>query len=125
MATKNVKLVIVGDTSTGKTCLPHVFVRNQFPELDVPRVFDHFTYNDGHTPTIEVDGKRVELSIFDTIGSEDYDRLRPLSYRNADVFIICFSIESLENGSLKSDISAPKLPSSLWATSLILEMIQT
>ncbi len=31
------------------------------------------------------------FSIQDTAGPEDYDRLRPLSYPQTDVFIICFS----------------------------------
>lgn len=35
--------------------------------------------------------KRV-LSLWDTIGDEAYDRLRPLSYPNADVFLICFAV---------------------------------
>lgn len=29
-----------------------------------------------------------------SIGQEDYDRLRPLSYPNTDVFIVCFSVVS-------------------------------
>jgi len=47
-----------------------------------------------------VDGKHVELAIWDTSGSEDYDRLRPLSYPGARVVVICFSIDnpdSLDN----------------------------
>lgn len=40
------------------------------------------------------------LGLFDTAGQEDYDRLRPLSYPQTDVFLICFSSvspSSLEN----------------------------
>jgi cell division control protein 42 len=34
------------------------------------------------------------LGLFDTSGQEDYDRLRPLSYPETDVFLICFSVAS-------------------------------
>ena len=37
---------------------------------------------------------KIELGIWDTAGQEDYDRLRPLSYPQTDVFLLCFSIES-------------------------------
>lgn len=32
------------------------------------------------------------LSLFDTAGQEDYDKLRPLSYPQADIIILCYSI---------------------------------
>lgn len=41
-----------------------------------------------------VDNKTVSLGLWDTAGQEDYDRLRPLSYPQTDVFLICFSIIS-------------------------------
>jgi small GTP-binding protein len=43
---------------------------------------------------VEVDGKRVELALWDTAGQEDYDRLRPLSYPDSNVILICFAIDS-------------------------------
>ncbi|KAM4045336.1 rho-related GTP-binding protein RhoC [Anomaloglossus baeobatrachus] len=94
MAAIRKKLVIVGDGACGKTCLLIVFSKDQFPEVYVPTVFENYIAD------IEVDGKQVELALWDTAGQEDYDRLRPLSYPDTDVILMCFSIDSpdsLEN----------------------------
>lgn len=88
------KLVVVGDGACGKTCLLVVFSKDTFPESYVPTVFENYISD------IEIDGKRVELALWDTAGQEDYDRLRPLSYPDTHVVLICFSIDqpdSLEN----------------------------
>lgn len=94
MAAIRKKLVIVGDGACGKTCLLIVFSKDQFPEVYVPTVFENYVAD------IEVDGKQVELALWDTAGQEDYDRLRPLSYPDTDVILMCFGIDqpdSLEN----------------------------
>ncbi|CAF0775163.1 unnamed protein product [Didymodactylos carnosus] len=94
MAAIRKKLVIVGDGACGKTCLLIVFSKDQFPEVYVPTVFENYVAD------IEVDGKQVELALWDTAGQEDYDRLRPLSYPDTDVILMCFAIDnpdSLEN----------------------------
>ena len=59
---------------------------------------------DGYSEQKEVDGKSVQVGIWDTAGGEEYDRLRPLSYPKTDIFLICFDIanpESFENISTK------------------------
>jgi len=82
------KLVIVGDGACGKTCLLIVFSKGTFPEVYVPTVFENYVAD------VEVDNKRVELALWDTAGQEDYDRLRPLSYPDSHVILICFAVDS-------------------------------
>jgi cell division control protein 42 len=82
----NIKCVVVGDGAVGKTCLLMSYARGEFPQGYVPTVFDNYAV------TVNVGGSIVTLTLFDTAGQEDYDRLRPLSYSNADVFLVCFSV---------------------------------
>ena len=44
-----------------------------------------------------VDNKPIQLGLWDTAGQEDYDRLRPLSYPQTDVFLLCFAVTSPES----------------------------
>ncbi|KAI4519150.1 hypothetical protein K523DRAFT_325516 [Schizophyllum commune Tattone D] len=88
MAELRRKLVIVGDGACGKTCLLIVFSKGTFPEVYVPTVFENYVAD------VEVDGKHVELALWDTAGQEDYDRLRPLSYPDSHVILICFAVDS-------------------------------
>lgn len=41
-----------------------------------------------------VDGKSVQLALWDTAGQEDYERLRPLAYSKAHVILIGFSVDT-------------------------------
>lgn len=46
------------------------------------------------TYTLRIGDEPYTLGLFDTAGQEDYDRLRPLSYPQTDVFLVCFSVTS-------------------------------
>ena len=68
-----------------------------------------------------VDGRSVQLALWDTAGQEDYERLRPLAYSKAHVILIGFSVDtpdSLENvkhkvgASLSPPLTGPDLPNS-------------
>ena len=49
---------------------------------------------DNYAVTVMIGGEPYTLGLFDTAGQEDYDRLRPLSYPQTDVFLVCFSVIS-------------------------------
>ncbi|PVV00033.1 hypothetical protein BB559_000174 [Furculomyces boomerangus] len=90
------KVVIVGDGACGKTCLLLVFREGEFPISYeyIPTVFENWVAD------MKVDGKTIELELWDTAGQEDFDRLRYLSYPDTNAVIICFSVDSpdsLEN----------------------------
>jgi small GTP-binding protein len=90
----DVKVVLVGDGSVGKTSLLISYTKDVFSEDYDPTVFDHFM------TTVRVGNHGVKLSMWDTPGQGEYDRFRPLAYSSADIFLICFAIDdpmSLDN----------------------------
>ncbi|KAI0758726.1 ras-domain-containing protein [Fomes fomentarius] len=91
------KLVIVGDGACGKTSLLCSFALGEFPKEYVA-IFENYVAE------IRLDGKAVQLALWDTAGQEEYERLRPMSYSKSHVILIAFAIDtpdSLDNVTVK------------------------
>lgn len=90
--------MIVGDGACGKTSLLYVFTLGEFPTQYHPTVFENYVTD------CRIDGKPIQLALWDTAGQEEYERLRPLSYHNSHVILIGFALDvpdSLENARTK------------------------
>ncbi|KAH3742587.1 Rac1 GTP binding protein [Pelomyxa schiedti] len=90
------KIVAVGDAASGKTCLLRRYIKGLYDgEYGyVPTVFENYSVK------VTLEDKPYNLGLYDTAGNEGYDRLRPLSYPNTDLFLVCFSVfypDSLAN----------------------------
>ncbi|TVY85025.1 GTP-binding protein RHO3 [Lachnellula suecica] len=85
------KLVLLGDGACGKTSLLNVFTRGYFPTVYEPTVFENYVHD------IFVDNFHIELSLWDTAGQEEFDRLRSLSYDDTHAIMLCFSVDSKDS----------------------------
>jgi len=87
------KVVIIGDTGTGKTCLTERFTKNKF--------------NYSHDSTIGVDydtkiisvhneekNDKIKMQIWDTAGQEAFKSITTSYYRNMTVAIITYDISN-------------------------------
>ncbi|XP_039300192.1 rho-related GTP-binding protein RhoN isoform X1 [Nilaparvata lugens] len=88
------KVVVVGDSKCGKTCMIQRFASDKYNEVYTPTGFEKYavTYNVGDY--------RAHFSIWDTSGAAAYDTVRPLAYQDVKVFLLCFRVsdpESLDN----------------------------
>ena len=96
---QTIKCVVVGDGNgwggtgggVGKTSLLISYTTKTFPG---EYVGSFVVSNDVDLMTVMIGGEPYTLGLFDTAGQEDYDRLRPLSYPQTDVFLVCFSVVS-------------------------------
>ncbi|EGG22633.1 hypothetical protein DFA_04763 [Cavenderia fasciculata] len=84
---KGVKLVLLGDMNTGKTCIASRLVRNEFVPTDstigAAFLVKNMTLDNGNT---------VKLEIWDTAGQERYRSLTPMYYRGASAAVIVYDI---------------------------------
>jgi small GTP-binding protein len=88
----NYKIVFLGDTAVGKTCLSNRLVNNTFYEFQEPTIGAAFL-----TYKIENDGVNIKLEMWDTAGQERYRSLAPMYYRGAAGAIVVYDITSEES----------------------------
>ncbi|XP_013986501.1 rho-related GTP-binding protein RhoU isoform X1 [Salmo salar] len=110
---RNVNCVLVGDGAVGKTSLIVSYTTNGYPTEYIPTAFDNFA------AMVVVDGKPVRLQLCDMAGqkwgmeddtiNDELDRIRPLCYHNADVFLLCYSVVRPSSFRNATDRWAPEI----------------
>ena len=81
------KIVLVGDTQVGKTCLIRRLANGVFSEHNIATIGAAFQNH-----VIQTKSGTVSLQIWDTAGQEKFRALAPMYYRSAAVAILCFDL---------------------------------
>ncbi|KYR02250.1 Ras GTPase [Tieghemostelium lacteum] len=84
----NLKITVLGSTGTGKTSLISRYIYNEFADSYDPTIEDLYRKSE------ECDGNNYVLEIMDTSGTEKFLAMRDLYIRNANAFILVYSITS-------------------------------
>ena len=95
---QTIKCVVVVNVEAGKTCLLISYTINQCLSRGIypsAVVFDNYSAN------VMVDGRPINLGLWDTAGQEDYDRLRPLSYPQTVRFFLYYSEQNWKKVELR------------------------
>ncbi|KAJ3434540.1 ras-related protein rab-24 [Anaeramoeba flamelloides] len=94
----DVKIVFLGDTFVGKTCLVERFIHNNFNDQQQNTIGVSFA-----AKSIFMDQKKLTLGIWDTAGQERFNSMAKMYYRKSEAAIVCYdvtnsaSIEKLQN----------------------------
>lgn len=103
------KLVLIGDSGVGKSCVLLRFADDTFTDSYITTIGVDFRFR-----TIEVAGKRIKLQIWDTAGQERFRTITSAYYRGADGIILVYDItdrlsfEHLETWLAEVDKFAPE-----------------
>ena len=83
------KLIIVGDSGVGKSCLVIKAIKNYFEDLYAPTVgFEFLSFN------AKIEDQTIKLQIWDTCGQEVYRSLINSFYRSSSLAILVYSIDN-------------------------------
>lgn len=85
------KLVLLGESSVGKSSLVLRFVKGQFHEFQESTIGAAFL-----TQTVQIDDTTVKFEIWDTAGQERYHSLAPMYYRGAQAAIVVYDLSNKE-----------------------------
>jgi len=86
------KLVLIGDSGVGKSCLLLRFADDAFTESYISTIGVDFRFR-----TLKIDQKTVKLQIWDTAGQERFRTITSAYYRGADGIIMVFDVTNMES----------------------------
>ncbi|KAG6576443.1 GTP-binding protein YPTC1, variant [Phytophthora cinnamomi] len=86
------KLVLIGDSGVGKSCLLLRFADDAFTESYITTIGVDFRFR-----TVKIDNKTVKLQIWDTAGQERFRTITSAYYRGADGIIMVYDVTSQES----------------------------
>jgi len=87
----NVKLLLIGDSSVGKTCLLLRFTDKQWLREDEASTTIGVEFR---AHKMEIKGQRVKMNIWDTAGQEQFRSVTPLYYRGAQGAILVYDVSN-------------------------------
>ena len=86
------KIIVIGDSGVGKSCLTTQAVRNNFEEFYTATVgFEFLTFN------MRINNNVLKLQIWDTCGQEVYKSLISNFYRNSSLALILYAINNRDS----------------------------
>ena len=89
------KVVLLGESGVGKTCIIARFINNTFEENLISTTGASYA---GKTMTFdEYDGKSIRFEIWDTAGQEKYRSLTKIFYKDATAAILVYDITRKES----------------------------